>query len=643
MQRKIRHIITSIVVLQFVLYCFIPHISLASEDAQVDAIKYRIKGYMYQRKGRFQEAMRMYAKAVEADPFYACAHNDLGVLYEQKGLLKKAEEQYLEALRIDPAYTAVYTNLALLYERQGETGKAHAYWARRVEAGDPYDPWTIKAAQRRDELGLMAQREMEPEVEAIEEEPEIEVVEEKVVLPEPVSKEEAAAISAKRIAREMAAKKLELKKGKVAQAQGKFKEGLGFYKKRNYEAAMVAFHGALEFDPAHKRANEHVQKCRAKIEEARQKKQRKIDVIFKKAQTYYLEKQYDRATAEFEKIVEIDPNYPGIHNTIQEVQQEKIRVATEKQERIKQAQLNKEQARLEAKKKKEAERLRRQQARLEEQKRKEQERAAAQRQVELRREQERVAKAKQEEIQRLQLEQERLKRQEEKLRLEQERIASQVERALEKAEDYSKNKRFDLTIKEYEKVKQLDPSFQGIDNLIKQTRKDAEHFAEERRQQKTLKEVEKKYNLADKLYRDKKYEQARTELEALLKLDPYHPDAKRLLRYCNHRIMQKKYDVEPTDTKASSTAYSAIAKQPTRAESYPPLKEGIELITSGTDRNYEILGIVAHKAQEKDTDIINKKLLEKGKLKGADHIIQIRYFDHKDYVYGYGTAVKLKR
>jgi len=128
----------------------------------------------------------------------------------------------------------------------------------------------------------------------------------------------------------------------------------------------------------------------------------------------------------------------------------------------------------------------------------------------------------------------------------------------------------------------------------------------------------------------------------LLQLDPYHPDAKRLLRYCNHRIMQKKYGIE-TEAKKDSSVYAASSKQPSQTQIYPALDAGFELIDSGAQRNYEILGIVAHKSEEKDTSLINEVLLKKGKLKGADHIIQIRYFDHKDYVYGYGTAVKLKR
>ena len=68
-------------------------ISFAANDSDmaVEAIQYRIKGYIYQRQGDFPKAIENYKKAVGRNPFYACAHNDLGILYEQIGNPTQAE------------------------------------------------------------------------------------------------------------------------------------------------------------------------------------------------------------------------------------------------------------------------------------------------------------------------------------------------------------------------------------------------------------------------------------------------------------------------------------------------------------------------------------------------------------------------
>ncbi len=120
----------------------------ASEDYVVEAIQYRIKGYVYQRHGDFNNAIQNYKKAIERNPFYACVHNDLGILYEQKGWFRKAEQEYLKAVSIDSRYTSAYTNLALLNERKGDIEAAFFYWDKRIKFGDPADPWTLTAKNR---------------------------------------------------------------------------------------------------------------------------------------------------------------------------------------------------------------------------------------------------------------------------------------------------------------------------------------------------------------------------------------------------------------------------------------------------------------------------------------------------------------
>jgi len=113
---------------------------------------YRTQGIQLQQHGDLDGAMNLYQKAIELDPAYAVAYNDLGVIYEAKGFVDRAEESYLKAVKIDPSYLSAYTNLALLYQNKRELDKAAVYWKKRAELGSPDDPWTEKARQRLEDI-----------------------------------------------------------------------------------------------------------------------------------------------------------------------------------------------------------------------------------------------------------------------------------------------------------------------------------------------------------------------------------------------------------------------------------------------------------------------------------------------------------
>jgi tetratricopeptide (TPR) repeat protein len=102
--------------------------------------------------------MALYQKAVELDPAYVIAYNDLGVIYEAKGLPQRAEASYLRSIKIDPNYLSAYSNLALLYENRGDFDKASFYWSKRIELGSPDDSWTGKARQHLEYISLILGR-----------------------------------------------------------------------------------------------------------------------------------------------------------------------------------------------------------------------------------------------------------------------------------------------------------------------------------------------------------------------------------------------------------------------------------------------------------------------------------------------------
>ncbi|MCK5306640.1 MAG: hypothetical protein KAJ66_05840 [Candidatus Omnitrophica bacterium] len=68
----------------------------------------------------------------------------------------------------------------------------------------------------------------------------------------------------------------------------------------------------------------------------------------------------------------------------------------------------------------------------------------------------------------------------------------------------------------------------------------------------------------------------------------------------------------------------------------------IKLTTCDLHKEYTIKGIVVYRSGTPDLEQINEELIKRaGKLK-ADCIIGVRYLEAMGYLFGYGTAVKVK-
>lgn len=126
---------------------------LWSEDStQKQASSLRKDGFNAQLKGDYNKALSFYQKAIELNPDYVVAYNDLGIIYEKLQLPNEAEKMYKKAIELDPQYAGAYTNLALLYEKNKDFDAAAQMWKKRIDVGDPYDTWTINAKKHLENL-----------------------------------------------------------------------------------------------------------------------------------------------------------------------------------------------------------------------------------------------------------------------------------------------------------------------------------------------------------------------------------------------------------------------------------------------------------------------------------------------------------
>jgi Tfp pilus assembly protein PilF len=73
-------------------------------------------GIKVAQTGLWKEATYRWEKAVELDPTYAEAWNNLAVGYEQEGRFEDAEKAYQKALKLDPKNLAIRTNYDLFKE-----------------------------------------------------------------------------------------------------------------------------------------------------------------------------------------------------------------------------------------------------------------------------------------------------------------------------------------------------------------------------------------------------------------------------------------------------------------------------------------------------------------------------------------------
>ena len=107
--------------------CLVALASLAATafaDTRTDAKSQVQFGIDVAQRGLWREAIYRWERAVQIDPNYAEAYNDLAVAYEHEGQLDKARKAYEKALELAPNNAQIRQNYELFKEINDRTGAA---------------------------------------------------------------------------------------------------------------------------------------------------------------------------------------------------------------------------------------------------------------------------------------------------------------------------------------------------------------------------------------------------------------------------------------------------------------------------------------------------------------------------------------
>lgn len=651
-------------------------VSFAADDsdATMDAIQYRIKGYTYQRQGNYTKAIENYKKAIDSSPFYSCAHNDLGVLYEQLGKPDKAEEYYLNAIKADQNYSSAYSNIALLYERQNKLEQACYYWGMRAQMGEPNDQWTTLAKNKYAGLSVVIAEQQRTKRFA---------VRKKSIAKPGVSEEDMEMAEADNFAKKFAVNKKAENKRIQKELKEKEKENMSLEEK--YQAKMQAEQDHRAKEEAAQKKRELKEKQRLQKEQERYESHVENNERRAKSQSQ-MQQEQQRLKREQErqakKAKEEQANF------------EKKKVRDEERKKVEDEQEKARRERLENKRKLQKENAPPPEFKTDKQLKEDAGRLQAYQEAK-----EKEIQAKRDFVQKAEREKKQRKIKALLDNAEDYLADNRYEHALKKYYEIEKldpeypnlknlikdaqegKAKAKLSKEEQKKLRQQQKISAQADSVkpvvvtnIKApapvVKKEApvKKVTPVKKVEPVKKEESKKadqhFTKGQNLYLSNRYQEAAKEFEATLAINPNYAEASKMIRYCQRRTQTGYYrplEESIVETKPSSPVKPMQEIMPVSTYKEPVMEspEAIEkrvsqevkqegktqsdMTAADIEKKYQVIGVVAYRSETNNMSVLNDELLKKAKDMGADEVIQVRYFQNNNYVYGYGTAVKKRK
>ena len=118
------------------------HITAALVQSPEDAYNLSTLGYLKFREEKYDDALDVLSHAAKVDPNNPEIQNYLGVTLSHKGLRVQAETALRKAIQINPLYAPAHNNLAVVYLNQTPPMPLLARWhyQKAIAAGQPRNP-----------------------------------------------------------------------------------------------------------------------------------------------------------------------------------------------------------------------------------------------------------------------------------------------------------------------------------------------------------------------------------------------------------------------------------------------------------------------------------------------------------------------
>ena len=97
-----------------------------------------LKGLIRYQAGEYDEAVRLFSRAVEIDPNQPVFHNNLGAAYQEKGEVKRAVTHYQNAIRLKPDFAEACCNLGKAWAQARQFQEALLWFQRAVDVRPDY-------------------------------------------------------------------------------------------------------------------------------------------------------------------------------------------------------------------------------------------------------------------------------------------------------------------------------------------------------------------------------------------------------------------------------------------------------------------------------------------------------------------------